>query len=207
MYYNYDLMGTIQHLYQCLEAQQRKIDYLELKIEELQNGFNTLKQENAGKVERIEYKFDQLKVERLEGTLNIGITPSGGIEPSSIEDFSINRNTIDVSNATTPQQNPVVFENIKRDVHHYLNTGCYDVMTSLERQYNYQLDGPYRDFIVEDVRKQIDSRIHYYLRGVPIVENDENKLRELEEMTTQKVVNDINKTIEQFIQYLPQKGE
>ena len=34
----------------------------------------------------LEYKFDQLKVETLEGTLNIGLNPS---DLQGIEDFSI----------------------------------------------------------------------------------------------------------------------
>ncbi|QOY34253.1 spore germination protein GerPC [Anaerobacillus isosaccharinicus] len=206
MYYNYDINTTLQHLYQCLEAQQKKIDYLEMKIVDLQSGLEMMRQENAGKVERIEYKFDQLKVERLEGTLNIGITPTGGIEPTSIEDFSVNRNSIDVP-PNSSQQNQFLFENIKKSVYGYLNRECYDVMASLERQYNYQLDGPYRDFIIDDVRKQIDPRIKHYLRGLNIVENDENKLKEFEEATINNVITDINQTIEQFIKHLPNKGE
>ncbi|MFN7251058.1 MAG: spore germination protein GerPC [Anaerobacillus sp.] len=206
MYYNYDMTTTIQHLYQCLEAQQKRIDYLEMKIEELHGRLETMKQENGGKVERIEYKFDQLKVERLEGTLNIGITPTGGIEPTSIEDFTVKRNSVDVPSPSN-QQNPFLFENIKREIHDYLNRECYEVMSSIEKQYNQQLDGPYRDFIIDDVRKQIDSRIHYYLRGMNIVETDENTLRSAEETTINKVKEDINKTIDQFIRHLPQKGE
>ena len=34
----------------------------------------------------MEYKFDQLKVETLEGTLNIGLNPS---DLQGIEDFSV----------------------------------------------------------------------------------------------------------------------
>ena len=34
----------------------------------------------------MEYKFDQLKVETLEGTLNIGLNPS---DLQAIEDFSV----------------------------------------------------------------------------------------------------------------------
>lgn len=207
MYYNYDIITSVQNLYQWIEIQQKKIEQLEMTVEDLQKSLETLKQQNTSKIERIEYKFDQLKVERLEGTLNIGITPNGGIEPSSIEEFTVNRNTVDVPASSPAQQNPLLFENIRRTVYDYLNKDCYDVMTSLEKQYNYHLDGPYRNFIVEDIRKQIDSRIHYYLKGVNVANNDDGQLKEIQERTITKVKSDINKTIEQFIKHMPQKGE
>ena len=36
---------------------------------------NSLKEAPSTKIDRIEYKFDQLKIETLEGTLNIGLNP------------------------------------------------------------------------------------------------------------------------------------
>ncbi len=205
MHYNYDFMTAIQQLYQYLETQQRKLTELELRIVELQDGLDGMKRENSGKVERIEYKFDQLKVERLEGTLNIGITPTGGVEPTAIEDFSINKNTIDVPIAS--QHDPILFESIKNAIYQYLNRDCFQVMAAYEQQYNYPLDTSYRNFIIDDVRKQIDSRIQYYLRGTNVTERNEETLKEIEEVTINNVINDINRTIEQFIKHLPQKGE
>ncbi|RXI98206.1 spore gernimation protein [Anaerobacillus alkaliphilus] len=205
MYYNYDFITSIQQLYQYLEVQQRKIDHLELLIEDLKANIETMRKENSGKVERIEYKFDQLKVERLEGTLNIGITPTGGIEPTSIEDFTVSRNSVNLP--ATAQQNPFLFENVKNAVFQYLNNDCYDVMAAIEQQYNNHLETSYRNFIIDDVRKQIEPRIHYYLRGLNTVEADELGLKEIEQTTITKITNDINKTIEQFIKHLPQKGE
>lgn len=205
MNYHYDTWPYLQQLYQYIETQQKKIEQLEITIELLQNEFETLKQQAARQPDRIEYKFDQLKVERLEGTLNIGITPTGGIEPSSIEDFSINRNAINVPNSI--ENKPLLLENIKKHIYDYLNGDCYNVMNTLEQRYNYQLDPPYRNFIVEDVRNQIDKRIHYYLNEANITGSSENALKEVEETTINNVKNDINRTIEEFIKHLPQKGE
>lgn len=51
-------------------------------IEEIEQ----LKARPPVRVDRIEYAFDQLKIETLDGTLNIGINPS---DLSSIEDAAI----------------------------------------------------------------------------------------------------------------------
>lgn len=205
MYYQYDYSTYFQQIYQQLEAQQSKIDQLEETIDILLDEISTLKNQASQHPGKIEYKFDQLKVERLEGTLNIGITPNGGIEPSSIDDFTVNRNNIDVP--VVQQQHPKFYENIKKKVYDYLNNGCLDAMISLEKHYNYQLDVPYRNFIVEDIKKQIDKRIQYYLKNVNLQNETEDALKQIEETTVNNVINDINRTMEEFIKHLPQKGE
>lgn len=205
MNYNYDFMTNLQQLYQYLEAQQQKIEQLENSLNDLQSELATLKQQNSNRPEKIEYKFDQLKVERLEGTLNIGITPTGGIEPNSFEDFTVNRNNINVPN--TAEQNSQFYESIKREVDNYLDGECYNVMKSIEQHYNYQLDAPYRDFIVEDIRKQIDSRIKYYIKDINLRDENEAAISNIEETTINTLKSDINRTMEEFIKHIPRKGE
>lgn len=205
MYYQYDYSTYIQYILQCIEAQQSRIDYLETAVEKLEDELANLRNNSAGRPERIEYKFDQLKVERLEGTLNIGITPTGGIEPNSIEDFTIKNN-----NVQTPEieeNHPQLYENIINIVYDYLNKDCYSVMKTLEKHYNYELDIPYRNFIVEDIRKQIDHRIKYYLKDVKVSELNDEALKNIETTTINYLKNDINRTMEEFIKHLPQKGE
>ena len=58
---------------------QKKIQSLEKQVSEFQN-------RPPVHIDRMEYKFDQLKVETLEGTLNIGLNPS---DLQGIEDFSV----------------------------------------------------------------------------------------------------------------------
>ncbi|WNF36233.1 spore germination protein GerPC [Bacillaceae bacterium IKA-2] len=205
MNYNYDFMTNLQQLYQYLEAQQRKIEQLENSMKDLQNELATLNQQISRRPEKIEYKFDQLKVERLEGTLNIGITPTGGIEPNSFEDFAINQNKINVPNPSL--QNSQFYESIKKEVDNYLNGECYNVMKSIEQLYNYQLDTPYREFIVEDIRKQIDSRIQYYIKDINIEDQNEEALDKIKETTLNTIKNDINRTVEEFVKHIPRKGE
>ena len=64
---------------QKIRSLQQKMISMEQKITELQN-------RPPVHVEKMEYKFDQLKVETLEGTLNIGLNPT---DLQGIEDFSV----------------------------------------------------------------------------------------------------------------------
>ena len=62
-----------------IRGMQKKIQSLEKRVSEIQN-------RTPVHIDRMEYKFDQLKVETLEGTLNIGLNPS---DLQGIEDYSV----------------------------------------------------------------------------------------------------------------------
>ncbi|MGD7045241.1 spore germination protein GerPC [Jeotgalibacillus proteolyticus] len=62
----YQLAALQQQLTQCME----RLSKIEQKLEERASSPSSVH------IEKIEYKFDQLKVETLEGTLSIGLSPS-----------------------------------------------------------------------------------------------------------------------------------
>ena len=66
----------LQQLHSIVMKQENKILHLEKAIFQLNKEIQELKQKPAIHVDKMEYKFDQLKVETLEGTLNIGLNPS-----------------------------------------------------------------------------------------------------------------------------------
>jgi len=90
-----------QQLNAYIQWQYRKLQELERQIGELRVELETLKRQRTTTVERIEYKFDQLKIERLEGTLHIGISPDVG---KSIEDFTINGSGVEVPGSPTNEE-------------------------------------------------------------------------------------------------------
>lgn len=62
---------------------QQQIVQLQQQYEALQTQVNQTSAKPTYNIERLEYHFDQLKVQRLDGTLNIGMAPPGG---SSLQD-------------------------------------------------------------------------------------------------------------------------
>jgi spore germination protein PC len=200
-YYNIDIMQQFQQLYWYLNSQNERICQLETTIHQLQTEINSLKENQTSNIEKIEYKFDQLKVERLEGTLNIGITPHNG--GGSIEDFSINQQGLHVPPVN--QQDSEGFENIQRQIYEYLNGDCYHEFSSIEHQNNYSLDNQYRQHIIEDIRKQIDNRIRHYLSQINMNNLSQDDLERVNEMTINKVKEDIHKTYDEFLKHLPRK--
>ncbi|MGQ5396209.1 spore germination protein GerPC [Paenibacillus sp. M.A.Huq-84] len=194
-----DMLRYMKQVNDCLQYLNQQIQQMNNKIQEMDATIGELKKSSTQPpVIRNEYRFDLLKVEKLEGTLNIGLNPTPNASDSSIEEFSIGQslNTPKV----TEQHNPQMFHGIQEQVQDYLSSGAYSALEAFEHQYEYPLDEPYRKFIVEDVKKQIDQRIRYYLQKHP--EPTDNT----QESIIEEVKRDIEKTFEAFIRNLPRKG-
>ncbi|MDU0205002.1 spore germination protein GerPC [Paenibacillus sp. MAH-36] len=76
-----------QQLSAYIELQKQRIDKLEETVTKLQSDLDALKVEKRFHIDKIEYNFDQLKVEKLDGTLTIGISPSS---LDNVDDFTVN---------------------------------------------------------------------------------------------------------------------
>ncbi|NOU97363.1 spore gernimation protein [Paenibacillus sp. LMG 31456] len=197
-YMDPDMLRYMKQVNDYLQYLNQQIQQLNSKIQEMDKEIDELKKNNIQPpVIRNEYRFDLLKVEKLEGTLNIGLNPTPSSTDSSIEEFSVGQSLHTPSVAA--QQNPQMFHCIQEQVKDYLNSDAYRALEVFEHQYQYPLDEPYRKFIVEDVKKQIDQRIRYYLLKHP--EPAENT----QESIIEEVKRDIEKTFEAFIRNLPRK--
>jgi spore germination protein PC len=199
---------TIMFLYDYLVKlrryiswQTKKIQTLEQRLLLLENQLKELEQQPRTTIERIEYKFDQLKVETLEGTLNIGITPNG--VGSAIEDFAVQPEKVVV-----PKPEPVLFRNIRQKVNSFLEKEAKETLKRLEEQYGHRLDDTYRNFILQDIARQVDERIRFYLQQkmnngyIPASDNDEAVENEI----FQKIKADIEQSLDMFLKHMPKQG-
>ncbi|MBD8067593.1 spore germination protein GerPC [Bacillus sp. PS06] len=203
MYTGYhEIVTYLRELHKFVEMQNRRIHSLEQKIQELQNSVQELRQRPSTNIERIEYKFDQLKVETLEGTLNIGLTPNG----ENIEDFSVTQGNMNVPDMRNGQQNEeyhTLHDSIHTDVVDYLDHDCYEFIREVEQQANHKLDDSYRDFIIDDIRNQIPERINYYLKQQQPLLHSADRLEEMKTKTVRTVINDIQNSIVTFMNNMP----
>ncbi|MFD0586768.1 spore germination protein GerPC [Paenibacillus sp. GCM10027627] len=166
---------------QKLKAQQQQIEQLECTIADICGQLKKLEARPTHNIEKIEYHFDQLKVEKLDGTLNIGMSAPdsgakagqgdgvGGISvPDNIEQLSIGggngmTNTYP-SAAQTIQPPAAPYQDIYRKLNYFLDTEAHQQLIQHGQELNLPLDPHHRKIIIEDVRKQLPPRIHYYLQ-------------------------------------------
>ncbi|GEN35465.1 spore germination protein GerPC [Aneurinibacillus danicus] len=180
---------------EVVSKQQMSINQLSTIVQQLQSEISSLKKQHPVIVEKMEYKFDQLKVETLEGTLNIGITPNGFGE---IEEFSTNDQTVE-DMPIYPQHSR--FQQIKNHIDNYLHSELPKEIRVMERRQKYKVNEEFRQFIIEDIKKQVDQRIHHYLNQMNTDATD-NDSGTIEQTVIKKVKKDIRSGIESYLNKL-----
>lgn len=111
-----------QQVFNTLRLQAEKIQQLEKQLRDLQGDVDSIKNNKSASIGPINYHFEQLKIEKLEGTLNIGITPNEG---NNLDEAMINGKPIGeqevgttaLSDQIRPQILKYVQEEVPRNFH------------------------------------------------------------------------------------------
>jgi spore germination protein PC len=192
---NQNIYQALQSMQAYLYKQDKKIYKLQQHIETLEKKVTELQNRPPVHVDRLEYKFDQLKVETLEGTLNIGLNPS---DLQGIEDFSVpNKN-----GSIAPKDRMALFTEIETSLEQYLETNLQSIMKDAGQQLNFQVDDSYREFILQDIKKQLANRIEYYLNQ-PLRSENESPEQQKEQIFEQ-MKKEIHHGVLTFLQHLPE---
>jgi spore germination protein PC len=194
MYQDYSQL--LQWVQMTLQIQENRIAALEQTIQKLQEQLKQLKDKPSIQVDKIEYKFDQLKVETLDGTLNIGLNPS---DLANIEDFAVENQSL--KTPIHPKAQMQRSMRIEESIYQYLETELPVLFTETQNQLNIRLDDSYLDFIKQDIMKQLPTRIDYH------VQNTAANKREGGQSTVESIIEllkqEISKGILIFINHLP----
>jgi spore germination protein PC len=194
MYQDYSQL--LQWVQMTLQIQENRIAALEQTIQKQQEQLKQLRDKPTIQVEKIEYKFDQLKVETLDGTLNIGLNPS---DLANIEDFAVQNQSLN-----TPIQPKAQMQRsmkIEESIYQYLETELPIVFKDTQTQLNVQLDDSYLDFIKQDIMKQLPARIDYHVQNTAV--NNREGGQSTEESIIELLKQEIRKGILIFINHLP----
>lgn len=210
MSYDSNLNAYLQSMWSAIQAQTAQINALEATVRSLEKEVAALKEQRTIHIEKIEYNFDQLKVEQLEGVLNIGFSPDVG---KSIEEFTVGSVSPTITPAAPPVLKPVsaeipeteVQQKLQESMLRYLDTEVPYEINEIGKRRQYNFDQDYIAFIVEDLKRQIDDRIVYYLGSVS-ADPDQPGAEPLFDAVTARVKRDIRVGIENYLRKLPPNG-
>ena len=179
-----------------LDAQSKRIAAIEAELSALKEAVNKLPTEPSTTIEKIEYKFDQLKIERLDGTLNIGLNP-GKLE--ELEDLSANGQPIGYPVPFPKQLREQLTTDIEQEITAYVEQELTTIIANIEAEYNLPSQGEYAEFIRNDLFKQLHERIHHYLNQFPYHEQQERN-HEYKERIIEQIKTDITQAVRSFFQ-------
>lgn len=183
----------IQQLFQELKRQSEKLEKMDQLLQDLRKDVDGLMSKNSTNIERIEYHFDLLKIEKLEGTLNIGMTQSAG---KTIDDVMVNGQTME--QIQTDPKRALMITNIQQAVYSYLEHEVPKMIDYLTEEG--QIDSKHKELIIQDIKGQVDARIVLYVDQME--SNNTQKLDDASVLDTivQQVKKDIDVAVKQHIE-------
>jgi spore germination protein PC len=193
-YYQY-----IQWLQQCVQSQENRLVRLEQLVQQMSAELKQLKEKPPIHIGTIEYKFDQLKVETVEGTLNIGLNPS---DLQGIEDFAINNS--DMNTPVHPKAQMQRSMGIEEIIYNYLETDLPNIIADTQARLNIEPNDAYLSFIKEDIKKQLPSRIDFHLKSAAVQDRTEENVKITNENIINAIKQEIQNGVQAFFQHLPE---
>lgn len=185
----------IQQLFRELKLQSEKLEKMEQLLQVLRKDVDGLMNKSSTNIERIEYHFDLLKIEKLEGTLNIGMTQSAG---KTIDDVMVNGQSME--QIQTDPKRALMITNIQQSVYSYLDNDAPRIIELLTESQGTHIDPKHKELIIQDIRGQVDARIVLYLDQM-----ESNKKQWEDDVTVQNTIvqqmkKDIDVAIQQHIE-------
>lgn len=180
-------------LQQHIKDQDNKIKALESRLGQVEK---TAQEKNKHTIEKIEYNFDQLKIERLDGTLHIGLSPS---DLANMDDLGINQ--------TNPADfQPPMKQALLSDLNDHITQEGPKIIQHLANQYRQPIDEGFQSMMLHDMEKQLPQRIAFYEQEAK--KNQQiNSEDQLKAYITEQVKHEIYQSLVTYMQENEQKGE
>ncbi|MGM9927232.1 MAG: spore germination protein GerPC [Bacillus sp. (in: firmicutes)] len=192
---NQELYTYATQMKSYLDAQSKRITLLETELTQLKEAMKQVPAEPSVTIEKIEYKFDQLKIERLDGTLNIGLNPANLHELEEITANGANGYPIPFPKQFREQ----LTEEISEAITAHVETELSSLIADVEGEMNIHSQGEYENFIKDDLFKQMHDRIQHYLNQFPFNEKNERN-SEYKERIIEQIKTDIHQAVRAFYQ-------
>ncbi|MET3696306.1 spore germination protein PC [Bacillus oleivorans] len=191
MYQPYSYADSYQQL---MERHHKKIQQLEKEIDELKKIVTELRSQPPLKIDRIEYKFDQLKIETLEGTLNVGISPQ---DLQNIGDLSTGQHP--VPSPVYDPKNVVIHDLIEEKMNQYLDESVPQIISDTKDQLGIQPNESYLELISQDIKNQLKTRIRYHIGQLPPQVIQQESAEQVAEMVSARIRGEIQQGIYSFL--------
>jgi len=181
---------------------ERQLHALEMGMQALGQQLSALEEQLAGMgdrpsthIDKIEYRFEQLKVDTLAGTLQIGISHNA---EGLIEDLAVQQSSAeDIKLGSTYGKGGEMFPHIATELQDYACSELYRDIDEAAAQAGTPLDPELRERIASDLAKQLQNRAVLYMKEVPTKESPDPTA---EQTILAKVKADVRSGLKQYFE-------
>lgn len=155
-----------------LSAQLRAVE-LELarlapKLEDLEESVASLENQPSTRIDKIEYRFEQLKVDTLSGSLHIGLAHGAEGLIEDLQAANADAKNIQLSGPAAPDQ---AYTQAMASMQDYLGQGLPQDINEAAGEAGIPLAPELRQRITEDLSRQAEQRFMLYIKEHPFAEN------------------------------------
>lgn len=156
-----------------LQSMESRLEALEGRLQAAEGRLLSIEQQLAGledrpstRIDKIEYRFEQLKVDTLAGTLQIGLAQ--GAE-GLIEDLAAGQ-TVCQDVLLTPGEQGEPYVSMNRALEDYMGAELYRDIDDAAAGAGARMDPVQREAVAEDLKSQIRRRSQVYMKEIPAKE-------------------------------------
>ncbi|CAI6054754.1 spore germination protein GerPC [Cohnella sp. JJ-181] len=180
---------------QQVAALTRQLEQMQAKIAELQTRVEDLQRKPPV---HVEYHFDQLKVSRLDGTLNIGLSPNA---QSGVDAFDVPAPGMWQTPAVSQEGPEPMIPGLVQQGAQFMNDDAPADLSALAAQNGLTFQPSELRAVTDDVKAQLGARIQYYARTMPLPEQKtDQELAAWRRSVMEKVKKDIRTAFENYVQ-------
>ncbi|API91044.1 putative spore germination protein GerPC [Virgibacillus pantothenticus] len=173
-------------IHEYMRQQQALIQQLLSRVNELEEKLQNTK---SNRIEKVEYHFDQLKIEQLDGTLHIGLSP---------QDLANLEEDCSIGQVKPPNYQPPLKQTIQAELNDYLHQNGPAMIRQLASEYNVGVDDGYPSILIQDMIKQLPGRIAFYEKEAHNQKNLRTK-EELHAYIADKIKNEIDQSLRKYM--------
>lgn len=195
MYPDSNMENFLLQVSDYLKQQYEKMLELESEIRRLKKELDELKGRPLYTIEKMEYRFDQLKIETLTGTLNIGISPE---QLDGLKELSVGNKIPPNPHPDWDEEKERRFREAKERLDQFCKEELHGIIIRLAKEMGQKMDPFAVSFIAGDLKNQVDERLRHYILTYPELGND---------ALVAKTKEDLIQAVRDFITILPKMEE
>lgn len=188
------LLSSVQEMHRIMRWQNEQMLKMEKELLSMKEQLQGLGPQT--RVDKIEYNFEQLKVETLDGTLVIGISPG---DTGIIDNWAVQDKTGEDTPMDEEWDNDKIHQQTRESMIAYINESIPAMLDRSSEEMDVPLSSDNKYAIIEDMNRQLDGRITYHLHRIEYNKGD-SQAKYMAQLTD-AMKNDIQQALHAYIDH------
>lgn len=151
-----------------LKAVESELARITPKLAALEDSVTALENQPSTRIDKIEYRFEQLKVDTLSGSLHIGLAHGAEGLIENLQTAGVDAKDLKLAGPASPDQ---AYTEAMAAMQEYILRGLPQDIATAAAEAGVPLERELKDRILEDLSRQAEQRFMLYIKEHPFAED------------------------------------